>query len=52
MKSAAITVTEGLTVLLAMNDMTVGHAFANILEANDLQAATADCYADALALAG
>lgn len=52
MKSAEITATEGLTVLLAMNDVTVGHAFASILEANDLQAATADCYADALALAG
>lgn len=52
MKSAEITVTEGLTVLLAMNDATVGHAFASILEANDLQAATADSYADALALAG
>ncbi len=52
MTNAEITATGGLTVLLAMEDATVGFTFASLLEANDLQAATADCYADALALAG
>ena len=52
MTSAEITATDSLTVLLTMEDQTVSYAFASLLEANDLQAATADCYADALALAG
>lgn len=52
MTNAEITITDSLTVLLAMEDATVAYAFASLLEANDLQAATANCYADALALAG
>ncbi len=52
MTNAQISTTEGLTVLLAMNDLTVGNEIASILAANDLKASTAGSYADALALAG
>ena len=51
MTDTALTLNGSLTVLLAMNDATVGHAFASILGSRDHHTATANSYAEALALA-